>query len=252
MKALVALLCLTLWDPVECSLCPWNSPGKDTRVGSHSLLQGISPTQGLNLGLPHCRQILYRLSHQGSLKAVKGASQGINVWSSKEGAHLEEGPTTQAWGSDLRGIPQSLQRCFSQNWPTAGDQEATHCGATVTCWRVRTTRSSKTAHGCALGARIAHGNQGKNPLPSLCFAGHFQCPLLQSLTSSSWEGRRVYRSKLRYHQAGQTMVALEVRGNRLMIDALMMGGGNIDVGYISLNFFITWGSQNKNIKWLQV
>ena len=33
-----------------------------------------------------------------------------------------------------------------------------------------------------------------------------------------------------------------------MIDALVMGGGNIDVGYISLNFFIIRGSQNKNIK----
>ena len=34
--------------------------------GSVSLLQGIFPTQGLNPGLPHCRQILYQLSHKGS------------------------------------------------------------------------------------------------------------------------------------------------------------------------------------------
>ena len=47
-------------------LCPWNSPGKDTRVGSHSLLQGIFPTQGSNLGLLHCRQILNHLSYLGS------------------------------------------------------------------------------------------------------------------------------------------------------------------------------------------
>ena len=47
-------------------LCPWNSPGKNTGVGSHSLLQGIFPTQGSNRGPPHCRQILYHLSHQGS------------------------------------------------------------------------------------------------------------------------------------------------------------------------------------------
>ena len=32
--------------------------------GCHSLLQGIFPTQGLNLGLPHCRRILYHLSHR--------------------------------------------------------------------------------------------------------------------------------------------------------------------------------------------
>ena len=45
---------------------PWNSPGQTTGVGSLSLLQGIFPTQGLNPGLPHCRQILYPLSHKGS------------------------------------------------------------------------------------------------------------------------------------------------------------------------------------------
>ena len=45
---------------------PWNSPGKNTGVGSHSLLQRIFPTQGLNPVLPHCRQILQHLSHQGS------------------------------------------------------------------------------------------------------------------------------------------------------------------------------------------
>ena len=42
---------------------PWNSPGKNTGVGSLSLLQGIFPIQRLNPGLPHCRGILYQLSH---------------------------------------------------------------------------------------------------------------------------------------------------------------------------------------------
>ena len=53
---------------------PWNSPGQNTRVGSHCLLQGIFPTQGSNPGLPHCRWILYQLSHQGSIRNlyVKG------------------------------------------------------------------------------------------------------------------------------------------------------------------------------------
>ena len=40
-------------------LCPWNSPGKNTTVGSHSLLQGIFPTKVSNLGLPHGRQTVY-------------------------------------------------------------------------------------------------------------------------------------------------------------------------------------------------
>ena len=45
---------------------PWNSPGQNTEVGSLFLLQGIFPTQGLNPGLPHCRRMLYELSHKGS------------------------------------------------------------------------------------------------------------------------------------------------------------------------------------------
>ena len=46
---------------------PWNSLGRNTGVGSLSLFQGIFPTQGSNLGLQHYRQILYQLSHKGSL-----------------------------------------------------------------------------------------------------------------------------------------------------------------------------------------
>ena len=42
-------------------LCPWDSPGKNTRVGCHALLQGIFPTQRSNPGLLHCRQTLYHL-----------------------------------------------------------------------------------------------------------------------------------------------------------------------------------------------
>ena len=45
---------------------PWNSPGQNTGVGSLSLLQGIFPTQGSNPSLPHCKQILYQLSHKAS------------------------------------------------------------------------------------------------------------------------------------------------------------------------------------------
>ena len=50
---------------------PWNSPGQNTGVGSHSLLQGIFPTQGSNPGLPHCRRILYQLSHKGRPPTLK-------------------------------------------------------------------------------------------------------------------------------------------------------------------------------------
>ena len=46
-------------------LCPGDFLGKNARLGSHALLQGMVQTQRLNLGLLHCRQILYHLSHQG-------------------------------------------------------------------------------------------------------------------------------------------------------------------------------------------
>ena len=58
--------CPTLCNPTDCSppgsSVHGDSPGKNTRVGCHALLQGIFPTQGSNLGLqylPHFRQILY-------------------------------------------------------------------------------------------------------------------------------------------------------------------------------------------------
>jgi len=42
----------------------WNSPGKNTGVGSPSLLQEIFPTQGSNPGLLHCTWILYQLGYK--------------------------------------------------------------------------------------------------------------------------------------------------------------------------------------------
>ena len=54
------------WN-VSWSPCFLRGMGKNTRVGCHSLLQEIFPTQGSNPGVQHCRQVLYRLSHQGSL-----------------------------------------------------------------------------------------------------------------------------------------------------------------------------------------
>ena len=56
-------LSLTLCELMDCSppgsSCPWDSPGKNTEVGCHALLQGIFPTQEWNPCLLHCRQILY-------------------------------------------------------------------------------------------------------------------------------------------------------------------------------------------------
>ena len=57
-----------------------DSPGNNTGVGCHALLQGIFPTQGSNPGLPHCRRILYHLSHQGSPISPKELSFESWAW----------------------------------------------------------------------------------------------------------------------------------------------------------------------------
>ena len=67
-KLLVAQLSPTLCDPVDPRLIgPWNSPGENTGMGCHSLLQGTFLTQGSNPGLMHCRQTLYSLSHKAQM-----------------------------------------------------------------------------------------------------------------------------------------------------------------------------------------
>ena len=65
---------LTLCNPMDCSpvgsSVHGDSPARNTGVDCHALLQGIFQTQGLNPGLPHCRQILYSLWHQGSTHSI--------------------------------------------------------------------------------------------------------------------------------------------------------------------------------------
>ena len=82
-----------LWYFTECRLVvsnslrphglysPWNFLDQNTGVGSPSLLQGIFPAQGLNPGLPHCRQIHYQLSHQGSPICKVGLQQKFFILS---------------------------------------------------------------------------------------------------------------------------------------------------------------------------
>ena len=64
-------------------LCAWNSPGQNTGVGSHSLLQGIFPTQWLSPGLLHCRLILYQLSQRGSPKILEWVAYSFSSRSSQ-------------------------------------------------------------------------------------------------------------------------------------------------------------------------
>ena len=101
---LVAQLCLTLRNPMDCSpsgssvlvmSVRWHgdSPGKNTGVGCHALLQGIFPIQGSNLGLLHCRWILHHLSHQGSPLStlVHSNSCTFEDWGNTEFAVVKNG-----------------------------------------------------------------------------------------------------------------------------------------------------------------
>ena len=80
MLCLVAQLSLTLCNPMDCSpsgsSVHKDSPGKNTGVGCHALLQRIFPTQGSSPGLLHCRWILYHLSHQENLSGKPIPSPG--------------------------------------------------------------------------------------------------------------------------------------------------------------------------------
>ena len=59
--------------------CPCDFPGENTGVGCHFLLQEIFWTRGSNPGLPHCRQMLYHLSHQGSETVNSEGSFNLTV-----------------------------------------------------------------------------------------------------------------------------------------------------------------------------
>ena len=80
---------------------PWNSPGQNTAVGSLFFSRGIFPTEGSNLGLPHCRRILYQLRHQGSPRTLKWVAYPFSSGSS--------------WPRDRTGV-SCIVGGFFTNW----------------------------------------------------------------------------------------------------------------------------------------
>ena len=93
MKVKVPQSCPTLSDPMVYTV---------HGVDSHPLLQGIFPTQGLNPGLRHCRQILYQLSHKGSPRILEWVAYPFSSGSSR--------PRNQPGSSALRvdSLPTEL------------------------------------------------------------------------------------------------------------------------------------------------
>jgi len=74
---------MTLYDPMDFTVHRVLQARILKGVGSLSLLQGIFPTQGSNPGLLHCRQILYQLSHQGSLRILEWVAYPFSSGSSR-------------------------------------------------------------------------------------------------------------------------------------------------------------------------
>ena len=104
---------------------PWNSPGQNTGAGSLSCLQGIFPTQTSYPGLPHCRRILYQLSHKGSPRILEWAAYLISRGSSQPrswtGVSCIAGRFCTNWAR--RGKPHYVSVQFSRSvvsdslWP---------------------------------------------------------------------------------------------------------------------------------------
>ena len=107
----------SLWPHGLYSL--WNSPGQNTGVGSLSLLHGIFPTQGSNPGLPHCRQILYPLSHKGNPRILEWVAYPFSSRSSQpciaDGFFTNWAIREALWTFRLLLNP-GHKYCFSERW----------------------------------------------------------------------------------------------------------------------------------------
>ena len=115
-------------------LHPWDSPGKNTGVGYHFLLQGIFPTQGSNPGLLHYRQTLYPLSHQDP------SSIPLSGRSTREGTGY---PLQHSWASLVAQLvknPPAMPETWVPylGWEDPLEKEiATH--SSILTWRISWT-----------------------------------------------------------------------------------------------------------------
>ena len=102
---------------------PWDSPGKNTGVGYHFLLQDVFPSQGWNLGLLHHRQILYNLSHYDSWDAPQSAICELENQGSRWHASVRvQSPERQQDAGLSLGVWRSASRCchvLACPWPSS-------------------------------------------------------------------------------------------------------------------------------------
>ena len=166
---LVTQLCPTLCDPIDCSLpdpsCPRSSPGKNTGVGSHSLLQGIFPSQGSNPHLPHCSQILYCLSHQRTMFIpTTNIAMGWRI--------------PLFWALVRLSITDSMDMYLSKHWETVKDREA---------W---CPRGHRVRHNLATTKDQLQNLVNRSVLESTLFICHTCFPRLHQ----SWGKNEIFRS----------------------------------------------------------
>ena len=95
-------------------LCPWNSLVKNTGVGCHSLLQGISPIRGSNPHLLHCRWILYCLSLHMILQQQHAGFVALQPWD-------HPGPGIKSMTPALTG---RFFNCQGSPYPDITDKES--------------------------------------------------------------------------------------------------------------------------------
>ena len=102
---------------------------ENTGVGSHFLLQGIFPTQGSNLGLLHCRQILYRLSYRKVLKSESRSVVFHSLW-----PHELYSP----WNSSGQNAKVDNHSLLQRIFPTPGSNPGLrHCRQILNHWTTR-------------------------------------------------------------------------------------------------------------------
>ena len=149
---LVAQLCLTLCDPMDCSLpgssVHGDSPDRNTRVGCHALFQKIFPIQESNRGLLLCRWILYPLSYQGSPK-MWGREAFLNPWHFSWDLMRRKRQSFEQLGKE-HSRQRELQMQRFQRWGEAVHVCVTGCGTKQTQCGVLRGRVSGT-QGPAMG-----------------------------------------------------------------------------------------------------
>ena len=116
--------CPTPCDPMDCSLpgCSIHGifPARVVEWVAISFSRGIFPTQGLNPGLPHCRQMFYLLSYQGSPQITILDHIGLPWWSESESVQLFVTPRLSPWNSPGKNTGVGNFSLLQENLPNSG------------------------------------------------------------------------------------------------------------------------------------